>query len=203
MYMADAGLLRECLTERLFLVAQEGDNAALERAYLKARRQPGEQLLVTLEGRIGLRPKMEGRGDQEVLVVKRFINVMPGETCGPRFSTAQLENTYWKLVRLGDQPVRVAAQQREPHLILRADGHRVGGSSGCNRFVGRYELEMQTLRFVGMATTRMACREGMGQEQDFLKALDSTARWKILGEHLELYGASGGLRARFESRDMK
>lgn len=203
MYMADAGLLRECLTERRFPVAQEGDNVALERAYLKARRQPGEQLLLTLEGQIALRPKMEGLGDQEVLVVKRFIDVWPGETCGPRFSTAQLENTYWKLVRLGDQPVQVAAQQREPHLILRADGHRVGGSGGCNRFVGRYELEGKTLRFVGMAMTRMACREGMEQEQDFLNALDSTARWKILGEHLELYGACGELRARFESRDMK
>lgn len=40
----------------------------------------------------------------------------------------------------------------------------------------------------------------MEQEQDFLKALDSTARWKILGEHLELYTTISELLARFESK---
>ena len=72
MYMADAGLFRECLTERRFPVSQEQDNAALERAYLRARRQPGEQLLVTLDGRIALRPKSEGFGVREALVVEHF-----------------------------------------------------------------------------------------------------------------------------------
>jgi len=146
---------------------------------------------------------MEGYDDREVLVVEHFVNLWPGETCGPRFSTAQLENTYWKLVRLDNQPVRVAEEQREPHLILRADEHRLDGFGGCNRFVGRYELEGQTLRFIGVATTRMVCREGMEQEQDFLRTLDSATTWKILGEHLEVYDAGGELLARFESRYMK
>src|SRR5574341_322403 len=41
-YMADAGIFTECRTGKKFPVAQEGDNAALEAAYLKARQQPGE-----------------------------------------------------------------------------------------------------------------------------------------------------------------
>ena len=72
-YFADAGRFTECLTRRNWPVAQEQDNAALESAYSKARRQPGEELLVNLEGRVAMRPKMEGEGQQPTLVVERFI----------------------------------------------------------------------------------------------------------------------------------
>jgi uncharacterized lipoprotein YbaY/uncharacterized lipoprotein NlpE involved in copper resistance len=47
-YFADAGRFTECLTRKNLPVAQEQDNAALESAYSKARRQPGEELLVKL-----------------------------------------------------------------------------------------------------------------------------------------------------------
>lgn len=87
-YMADAGRFEECRTRWRLPVAQEADNVALERAYLAARRQPGEALLVNLEGRIASRPKMEGEGVELALVPIRFIGVWPGETCGARFGTA-------------------------------------------------------------------------------------------------------------------
>ena len=139
-YFADAGRFTECLTRKNWPVAQEQDNAALESAYAKARRQPGEEMLVNLEGRVAMRPKMEGEGQQPTLVVERFIGIWPGETCGARFATEPLENTYWKLTRLGDAPVTVASQQREPHFILNPESRRVGGSGGCNRLTGSYEL---------------------------------------------------------------
>src|SRR5688572_3649471 len=47
-------------------------------------------------------------------------------------STATLENTYWKLMRLGSDAITVADDQREP-LILQAEQKRVAGSCGCNR----------------------------------------------------------------------
>lgn len=203
MYMADAGMLTECITGKTFPVAHEQDNAALEAAYLKARSVPGEPLLVNLEGRIALRPRMEGTGEHEVVVVERFINVRPGETCDPRFSAAELENTYWKLVRLGDQPVQVAAQEREPHLILQAESRRIAGSGGCNRLIGGYELEGEQLTFGQLATTRMACPDVMELEDAFLRALELAAQWDILDDHLELYDRTGRLLARFEARDME
>ena len=203
MYMADAGHFTECLTGRKLSVVTEGDNAALERAYLKARSQPGVPLLVSLEGRIALRPKMEGPGEQPMLVVERFINVWPGETCGQKFSTPRLENTYWKLVHLGNEPVVGPTGRREPHLRLVPEGMRVQGFGGCNRFFGGYELEAQKLRFLKMGMTRMACPDGMDQEQAFLKALESTVGWNIRGERLELYGAGGELLARFESTSLQ
>ena len=202
-YFADVGRFTECLTRQNWPVAQEQDNAALESAYAKARRQPGEDMLVNLEGRVAMQPKMEGEGQQPTLVVERFIGIWPGETCGARFATEPLENTYWKLTRLGDAPVTVASQQREPHVILNPESRRVGGSGGCNRLVGSYELHGEQLAFGQMAGTMMACPEGNDTEQAFLEALGQVSKWKIVGQHLELFDAAGNLVARFEARHMK
>jgi len=203
-YFADAGLFTECLTRRKWPVAQEKDNAALESTYAKARLTTGEELLVNLEGQVAMRPKIEGQGAQPTLVVERFIGVWPGETCGARFSSAPLENTYWKLTRLGGKPVSVAAKQREPHFVLNNKTQRIAGSGGCNRFMGGYELQSGDRLTLGkLAMTFMACPEGMETERDFTAALEQVRSWKILGEHLELYDGAGAFLARFEARAMK
>jgi copper homeostasis protein (lipoprotein) len=202
-YMADAGIFTDCLSRRRMPVSQEQDNAALEAAYAKARREPGEELLVSLEGQIAMRPKMEGDGVQPKLVVERFINVWPGETCGAQFATANLENTYWKLTRLRNDAVIVGDKQREPHLVLRSQDRRLGGAGGCNRLTGSYELDGDKLAFGKMAATKMACLHAMDTEQSFLDALAQVKTWKIVGEHLELFDASCNLLARFEARNMK
>ena len=202
-YFADAGRFTECLTRQNWPVAQEQDNAAVESAYVKARRQPGEEMLVTLEGRVAMRPKMEGEGQQPTLVVERFIGIWPGETCGVRFATEPLENTYWKLTRLGDAPVTAASQQREPHFILNPESRHVSGSGGCNRLGGSYELHGDRLTFGQMAGTMMACPEGSDTEQAFLEALRQVHTWKITGQHLELFDTAGHQVARFEARHMQ
>jgi copper homeostasis protein (lipoprotein) len=202
-YMADAGIFTECRSRRRMPVAQEQDNAASEAAYTRARHAPGEELLVGLEGQIAMRPKMEGEGVQPTLVVERFINVWPGESCGAQLATANLENTYWKLTRLGNDAVIVGEKQREPHVILRSQNRRVSGSGGCNSLLGSYELNGDTLTFSKMATTQMACGEGEDTAKSFLEALAQVKTWKIVGEHLELFDASGNLLARFEARYMQ
>ena len=202
-YMADAGIFTECRSRRRMPVAPEQDNAALEAAYTRARREPGEELLVRLAGQIALRPKMEGDGVQPTLVVARFINVWPGESCGAPVATANLEDTYWKLTRLGNAAVIVGEKQREAHFVLRSQDRRLGGSGGCNRLLGSYELDGDTLTFGQMAATKMACGQGMDTETSFLEALTQVKTWKIVGEHLELFDAGGHLLARFEARYLK
>ena len=202
-HMADAARFRECLTRRTWPVAQERDNAALEAAYGKARRVPGETLLVSLEGQVAMRPRMEGGGRQQSLVVERFGGVWPGESCGSRTSTDPLENTYWKLTRLGTAPVNVAPGTRELHLILQPAQRRVTGFSGCNRLTGSYELTGDRLTFGTMAGTMMACPSGMDTERAFLDALHKASTTKIIRQHLELFDTSGKFLARFEARHMK
>ena len=139
-YMADAGLFSECLTGQRWPVAQEGANAALESAYVKARSSPGAPLLASVEGRVALRPRMEGAGTVPTLIVDRFLNVRPRERCGPRFVAAPLQKTPWKLTRLGDQAIGASGPRPAPSLMFHGDPPRFSGSDGCNRFMGSYTL---------------------------------------------------------------
>ena len=202
-YYADAGLFTECLTRRRWPVAQEKDNAALESAYAKARLTTGEELLVSLEGQVAMRPKVEGQGAQPTLVVERFVGVWPGETCGARFSAAALENTHWKLTRLGGKAVNVPAKQREPYLVLNNKTKRIDGFGGCNRFTGTYQQNGDRLTLEKIAMTFMACPEEMDTEREFIGVLEQIRSWKILGSYLELIDGNGTSLARFEASTPK
>jgi TPR repeat protein len=117
--------------------------------------------------------------------------------------TASLENTYWKLTRLGETPICMASQQQEPHFVLDSESRRVNGSGGCNRLMGSYKLNGDQLTFSQMAGTKMACLEGMETENAFLDVLKKVNRWKITGQQLELFDAAGNLLASCEARRLK
>jgi uncharacterized lipoprotein YbaY/uncharacterized lipoprotein NlpE involved in copper resistance len=81
-YLADAATIVLCADDRSVPVAMEADYKALEAAYLKARREPGERLLVSLEGLLAPRPSMEeSQPPRTTLVVERFVGVWPGQRC--------------------------------------------------------------------------------------------------------------------------
>ena len=200
-YLADAPSLTECVTGHRFPVAQEEDYPVVERAYMAARRVPGEQILVAMEGRLTRRPVGEGGALKDAIVMDHFDRMWPGETCARQaMSKASLTNTYWRPVEIAGKPVDVAANQREPHLMLVPGENRMRGFGGCNQIQGRYEVQGEALHFIGTAATRMFCQETMEQEGAFLHAIESTATYKIVGETLELYDMNGALLARFESR---
>jgi len=199
-YMADAAAITLCVDGQRLPVAMEGDYRALEAAYRKAKPEPGQPLLVSLEGLITHRPSMEeGRPAQMTLVVERFISVWPRETCGNGLVDSPLRGTYWKLVRLGDNPVAAAMEQRKAHLVFAADGLQVAGSDGCNRLSGSFELDGERLRFGRMASTRMSCPDDLDQQQRFRRVLEQVERHRIRGSHLELLAATGAVSARFEA----
>ena len=100
-----------------------------------------------------------------------------------------LERTRWKLDELGRLPVEPSEGGRDPHLVLDPDGRRLSGSGGCNRLLGRYELNGDRLGFGAVATTMMACPEPlMSRECAFIEALEATTAFRIEGETLELLG---------------
>lgn len=198
-YMADAASFTECLTGQRWPVVTEADNARLEREYLKARPGPGEPLLVSVRGTVEPRPAMEGDARPLSLIVERLLGVWPGESCGRPFVTEALENTYWKLTRLGERAVFVAEGQREPSLVLHPADHRFSGSGGCNAIAGSYALDGNRIELAPLAGTRMACAEGMDAEQAYLAALARVRSWRVTGQHLELYGPAGELLLRFEA----
>lgn len=117
--------------------------------------------------------------------------------CAPASAGAPLRNTYWKLTHLGDTPTRTAARQREAHLIFAAHQQSVSGSGGCNRIMGGFELDGDKLHLSRTVATRMACPDGLEQEQRFLKSLGDVEHYRINGNQLELLDRSGEVIARF------
>lgn len=105
---------------------------------------------------------------------------------------------YWKLVELNGKPVPTL--EREPHMILKADG-RVNGFGGCNVFTGSYKLDAATLRvsFGQIASTMMACAAGMEVEQAFHEALRHADSYTLAGDRLALGRARMAPLARFEA----
>ena len=207
-YMADAGWFVDCRSGARLPVAQEGDNAALEAAYSRARGAPGAgdgdgvPMLATVEGRVEERKPMEGPGTRPTLIVQKFVS-LDAQGCSGPTSTAQLANTYWKLMAIGNSVVETPEGAREIHMVLNAGDQRVNGFSGCNRFMGGYRVEGANITFSNVAGTRMACVSGMEIEQQFHEVLGKVAGWKISGETLQLTNAQGMTIATFESRYMK
>ena len=138
-----------------------------------------------------------------MLVVDRLVEVTARTDCGAAARTLPLENTYWKLVSLRGQPVEATPGRQEAHLILQTAQRRLVGSGGCNRMMGSYTLDGESLRLGNVAGTRMACPAGMEQEQAFQAALAQVARWRYEGPRLALLDAHGAMLALFESRLMQ
>jgi heat shock protein HslJ len=113
---------------------------------------------------------------------------------------AVLEDTYWKLLNMGDMPVTVTDVKHELHMILQSEQKRVAGFGGCNRMMGGYKLEGDKISFSQLAGTMMACAQGMETESAFHALLAKVSRWKIAGDRLELFDAAGTSLAQFESQ---
>lgn len=108
-----------------------------------------------------------------------------------------LEDTIWKLKRVGGNPV--IPGEREASLQLTPGPRRAVGMGGVNRYSAGYTLEGQSLTFTAAIMTKMAGpAELMTQEDRFMEALTATRSFRISGEQLELLGADGAVLAVFE-----
>lgn len=201
-YMADAARFRDCRSGLRWPVATSDDYLAIERAYGGRRDAPGSELLVSLDGRIEQRPRMEGAGTEPTLVVERFLRALPGETCSERVLEFGLGNTRWRPIRIGDRPVIVSDGRQEPWIELDPRSMRVTGSGGCNRITGRYESGDGGLRFGPLISTKMAC-VSMETETAFLRALGETRSYRVRGRTLDLLDDRGRLLARLEERNLR
>ena len=173
--------------------------AALDAAYEKARPAENAPLVVEFEGHFARRPSTQGSGEQETVVVDKFLLAAPGEGCTGSLPVGNLEDTYWKLVDLSG--VTVVPAKQGPHLRLESVLRKVTVSGGCNSLRGSYQVSQGKLQFMPMAGTRKACpKPVMDQEDSLLKALETTTTFRLFSEALELYG-QGKRLARFERQE--
>lgn len=190
-YLADAATFTDCASGLRWPVAVAGDYLAAERRYTQQRSAPGAPLNVVFDGRLDIRPPMEG-APKEHIVIDRFVGTA-GSGCG---SAPALQDSEWQLVELDGQPT----PQSKVRLTLAGDGRRAFGFSGCNRFAGGYELDAASLRFAQLAGTRMACAApAMELEGRVLKMFGAVTTHRIDGQRLLLLAADGRVAARFET----
>ena len=112
---------------------------------------------------------------------------------------AELEDTYWALVELGGRAIEVSVPEKTPFLELSSKKRSAYGFGGCNRFFGSYESSGESLTFGALGATRMACPEGMDQEQELFTVLGKVTRYEVRDSVLELL-ADDTVVARFEAR---
>jgi uncharacterized lipoprotein NlpE involved in copper resistance len=80
LYLADAATFTDCASGLRWPVAMSADYAAVERSYLRLRSAPGVPLPMLLDGRLEMRPSMEGP-PREHFVIERFDGSRPGAGC--------------------------------------------------------------------------------------------------------------------------
>jgi heat shock protein HslJ len=132
--------------------------------------------------------------DREGNEIQSNLNYDLKRSTAKKNSMAELEHTDWKLAAIGI--AAIAADQGNREIYIHLDSGKIHGFAGCNQVSGRYEVKEDSLKFGPLMSTKMFCPQ-MKTETAFLKALESTAKWKLKEQELELLGTGGELLARF------
>lgn len=105
-----------------------------------------------------------------------------------------LEGTEWQLIQLDGRSVKAAPET----FVLKLENGSVSGAGACNRLMGSYTTgERRALKIGPVASTKMAC-PNLDQEQQFLRALESTTHYDMDGPMMLLL-SNGELHAVFQA----
>jgi heat shock protein HslJ len=110
-----------------------------------------------------------------------------------------LSGTSWSLATFVD--AQGATQPALPGVeaTLAFAGGRVGGTAGCNRLSGTYQVDGSSLTFGPIMSTMMACPEPqMTQEAAVTNAMANVASFEITGDRLAMNDASGATVLTFD-----
>jgi len=126
-------------------------------------------------------------------------NVIP--PCGAKISppSSELKNTKWELTRWNLPPNsngEVRARQipqgdagNPIQMIFDANGQRLSGSTGCNRFTATLDEDARGFSLKQIASTKMACSpQRMELENDFLYQLNDYRSIVRNGDQLLMIG---------------
>ena len=127
-------------------------------------------------------------------------NVIP--PCGAKISppSSELKNTKWELTRWnlppnsnGEVRMRQIPQgdaSNPIQIIFDANGQRLSGSTGCNRFTATLDEDARGFSLKQIASTKMACSpQRMELESDFLYQLNDYRSIVRNGDQLLMIGS--------------
>jgi len=127
-------------------------------------------------------------------------NVIPPCTAKTSPPSSEFRNTKWELVRWnlapnakGEVRARQIPQGENSNpiqLVFDANGERISGSTGCNRFTARITEDARGFTLDQIASTKMACAaQRMELENDFLYELNDYRTIVRNGDQLLMIGA--------------
>ncbi|MCH8552139.1 MAG: META domain-containing protein [Natronospirillum sp.] len=204
MYQADAAVLRECTTGKVFPVRMEEAWLETERAYLSLDdSHPG---WVHTSGPVELDwgPPMEGP-DRWHVTFLQTPSLDAGATCGQ--SLQQIQDVTWRAVYLEGLPRDRFDEGHSPRVTVREDAESddgsvaIGGNTGCNQFGGSAHLDGDRLHLGDMAATRMYCMNTADIESRFLEITTEVAYGSLEGDRWVWYDASGRWLAEFAAQE--
>ncbi len=132
--------------------------------------------------------------DEAPAVVATAVERAVGDTKPVTTQAATLWGTAWRLESLAGAGVVDRAQA----TLEFPEENRASGTGSCNRFNGVVTVDGNTIKFGGLAATRMACAEAvMRQEEAYFAALQDAERFEIEGQTLNIYVADRSEPLRF------
>lgn len=107
--------------------------------------------------------------------------------CFDTASPIVLKNTHWGLIEIKGETSDNAEHQPEAHLVFHLNDKSFHGSDGCNRIHGTYVQEKDHFSFNPIISTKMYCKEGMDQAQDFVEQLEKVNGAKMVDDMFILF----------------
>ena len=128
-------------------------------------------------------------------------NVIPPCNAKTRPPSSELRNTKWELTRWnlapnsnGEVRTRQIPQGESSNPIqisFDANGQRVSGSTGCNRFTAQLDEDTRGFTLTKIVSTKMACTPQRNElENDFLYELNDYRSIVRNGDQLLMIGAN-------------
>lgn len=112
------------------------------------------------------------QGGKEVLVFEKSLAVNVSDLAGE-----------WKLSTIENKSAKTLFPNNVPTIEFKDD--RVGGNGGCNRYNGKFSLDVNTLSVGPLMSTRMACDQLAG-ESKFTQLLEGDSKITVAGNTLSV-----------------
>lgn len=121
-----------------------------------------------------------------LLLVVSLINFSCSSNVSNNFKE-DLKNNRWLLKSVDEKSITDLEFHKEVFIQFPTDSEdQFRGFAGCNNIFGGYELNQDSLKFINVASTRMAC-DKMDFEANFLKKLQTINNYKIEKDILLLF----------------
>ena len=153
-------------------------------------------LTAFLLGLAACAPQSAQPGKKITQIPTTQITALPTQAITPAISPpgsetssgSDLANTEWELVSMGSPGAAAPVVAGSTVTIKFTPDGQAAGTAGCNSYGGQFRLQGVQITFSKIASTLMACADEkvMGQEQQYLQALETAGTFQINGDQLTI-----------------